>query len=258
MRARGVAAAWEAMRWLLRRGVQVYWGAIECAAGAGRLEAVQFLHRECGLQLTEGVFRAAAFSGSLCTATWLRQAGCPMSPGTYVRAVAAGDAAMVRWLVQEAGCLQGDESVVQLLDECRPDGGAEDSSGCLDGVVRALAEVGFPYGDATIDAVIHIGNLPLLRYLHDECGVGFGPETLAKAAEGASEAVLEWLVGAGCGLGAGNQLGPYVEAGGRGDLATLSCLHRLGVPWGAQLLRWIRHSCLPKPVLRWLVEHGAP
>ncbi len=101
----------EAMRWLLGSGVPVQEGAIGAAAGAGRLKAVQFLHAECGLRLTEGVFVEAAGSRGLPTAQWLLQAGCPMSPEAYDSAAKAGDAAMVEWLATEAKCPLGQDTM---------------------------------------------------------------------------------------------------------------------------------------------------
>lgn len=49
---------------------------------------------------------------------------------------------------------------------------------------------------------VYVGDLSLLLYLQQECGVDFDERcTLAAAAHGGCEAVVEWLVGAGCAPG---------------------------------------------------------
>ncbi len=262
----------EAMRWLLRRGVPVHAEALEAAAVAGGLKAVQFLHRECGLQLTEGVFRAAAGSRSMATATWLLQAGCPMSPDAYRRAALVGDVVMVRWLVQEAGCPLGQDTVLDCVKNWPRDRANSDLEQALRVLVGAGGLLPPPSATPCLDEAAARGDLPLLRYLHEELGWEFGRGTLAAAARGGCAAVLEWLVGAGCVAGesqgeAGEGHGkndPYVSAGRGGDLATLSCLRHLGVPWGAGAY-WgpvrgpvLRSGEVLMPVLRWLVEQGAP
>ncbi len=78
------------------------------------------------------------------------------------------------------------------------------------------------------------------------------------------------LVGAGC--RAGDPAGadweravcePYVAAAGGefhqgiADVATLSCLRRLGVPWHPSMLRWAAQRRLSLRTLRWMVEQGA-
>ncbi len=66
-------------------------------------------------------------------------------------------------------------------------------------------------------------------------------------------------MGAGCRPGEAFELDPYLMAGLYGDVATMACLRRLGVPWHAQVLRWAVESCeVSLDVLRWMVEHGAP
>lgn len=71
-----------------------------CAASARRLEAVQFLHQECGLELTEEALRKAAGSGNVGVVEWMLQAGCPVGRAPYLLAAKEGDVGMVRWLVE--------------------------------------------------------------------------------------------------------------------------------------------------------------
>lgn len=107
-----------------------------------------------------------------------------------------------------------------------------------------------------MDAAVRRGHLPLTRFPHEELGVGFGTNTLAEAAHGGCEPVLEWLVGAGCGAGTGYA---YVQAAIHGDLATLRCLHRLGVPLGDQVWwRKLDGKLFSLAAVRWLVGRGAP
>ncbi len=264
---RGVAlgGSVDAMRWLLRRGVPVEERAVQYAAGAGRLEAVQFLHGECGLELTATAFANAAGSGSMPTVSWLLHAGCPMDPAAYVGAAQAGDAGMMRWLAQEAGCPVGKDKPLACMCVWPRDRACNgDSEQALRVLVEAGGLLPSPSPPLCLDTAAARGDLPLLRYLHEELGIRFGPGTLGLAAWGGSEALLEWMVGKGCVAGEGQGASdPYAVAGQRGDLATLSCLRRLGVPWGAGPY-WgpargdrALQGRVPLPVLRWMVEQGA-
>ncbi len=261
----GLSGSMGPVRWLLGRGVPAHQGAVRGAAQAGNLEAVKFLHASCGLRLTPSVFSGAAGSRSMPIVTWLLQAGCPMDPWAYCGAAAQGDVDMVLWLAQVARCPWIEKTLSNAVDFW-PRGAASTSQ--LLPTVRALVEAGCPLGagmeaggvqglgSAALDAAVRRGDLPLARYLHEECGVGFGTETMVQAAAGGCEAVLEWLVEAGCGLGTGY---PYMRAAEHGDLATMGCLCRLGVPLGgAGWWRKLDVNLVPLAAVEWLVERGAP
>ncbi len=101
------------------------------------------------------------------------------------------------------------------------------------------------------------GNLPLVRYLHEQLGCNITPRTLDAAVHGGCCALVEWLSEQG--YWAWEWHGdPYLPAALNGDLATLECLRQLGVPWGKGVL-WeaVGRDC-PLPVLKWMVAHGAP
>ncbi len=261
----GKSGSSEPVRWLLARRVPVHQDAMRGAAKAGQLEALQLLHASCGLPLTTTVFWDAAGSGSMPTMQWLLQAGCPMDPEAYYSAAGQGDVAMTLWLAQVAGCPWDEETLPVVIK--RWPKGAERTTHLLP-TVRVLVEAGCPlgarvevdgvqrHGSAALDRAVQHGHLPLARYLHEEMGVGFGPGTLAVAAVGGCEAVLEWLVGAGCGPGTGY---PYMGALQHGDVATLCCLHRLGVPPGDEgWWRRLNVHQFPLAGVRWMVERGAP
>ncbi len=170
---------------------------------------------------------------------------------------------MVRWLAQEARCPCVESTLPVVVEAWRQ--GAGDAGG-LEQAVQALVGGGCPYQGAPVALALcdaaRRGDLPLLRYLHKELGVVLGPETLAAAAWGGCEAALEWLVEAGCEAermeDCHPDCDPYLAAGHRGDVAALECLCRLGVPLHAKLLRRAWRGYIPLPVLRWLVEQGAP
>ncbi len=258
-RAAGGGGSGEAVRWLLGRGVPVHGAGLVSAAAAGRLETVRLLHEEHGVPPTEQAFKAAAGSRSVPTATWLLQAGCPMDPGAYHYAASAGDAAMLRWLAREAGCPWGSDTLSWVLDFWPADDG---DMAHLEATVRKLVAAGCPPGgvtDATdsVGRAARKGHLALVRYLHEELGVAFAPGTLARAAAGGCEPVVEWLVGAGCVPGEDTHRNPYTQAGFVGDVDTMACLRRLGVPWVEDALR-VAVGRIPLPSIRWLVEQGAP
>ncbi len=196
-RAAGGGGSGEAVRWLLGRGVPVREGGLVSAAQAGKLETVRLLHEDHGAPLTEEVFAAAAHSRSVPTATWLLQAGCPVSSHAYLSAASAGDASMLRWLAREAGC-PWDSGTISGVIALWPS-----AAGCtghlLESVVRELVSAGCPPGGGRDDAdsvgwAARKGHLALVRYLHEEVGVAFAPKTLAWAAVCGCEPVLEWFV----------------------------------------------------------------
>ncbi len=262
----------QAMRWLQRCGLRARRGAMEAAAACGRLEAVRFLHEECEVGLrSRAVFSAAAGSGSVPHSAWLLQAGCPMSRDAYGSAAGAGHGAMLTWQAREARCPWGRETLRDVLHEfwsgtrdSVDEGSSNDPQ--LKQAVWALLEAGCPPGGGTdradsIGAAAQLGYLDLIRYLREERGVAFAPGTLAAAARGGCVPVVEWLVGAGCRAGAGADNDPYLAAvttSCTADVATLSCLRRLGVPWSASVLRWAVDEGVALRVLRWMVEQGAP
>ncbi len=259
-KAAGGGGSGAAVRWLLRREVPVHEGGLVSAAKAGKLEMVQFLREERGAPLTKEVFEAAARSGSVPTATWLLQAGCPMGEDAYLAAASAGDVAMLRWLAREAKCPWDDNTLPYVVYFWPSD---TDSMGRLEATVRELVAAGCPpgtgaeYADGIVGFAAAKGHLALARYFHEELGFGFAPGTLAAAAAGGCEPVLEWLVGAGCVHG-DYYVNPYSAAASCGDLGTMVCLRRLGVPWGPYLLENAVGRDVRLPFLRWLVEQGAP
>ncbi len=105
------------------------------------------------------------------------------------------------------------------------------------------------------------GSLPLFTYLHSQLQLQLqgplGPAVLQEAAGCGCEALVEWLLRQGCALPE-DTVALLLEPAKRGDLATLRCLHRMGVPWPQGLLpEAVRRGC-PLPMLQWLVAEGAP
>ncbi len=249
----------DSLRWLLRSGVPACPRALLTAARAGHLEAVRFLHEECGVELQNYLLWEAASSRSIPTVRWLLQAGCTTGAGAYGEAARVGDGAMIRWLAQEAGCPWLQDTIPKVCVSWADEPG--NSIDELKEAVQLLLDLGCPCDSKSViaDGAAASGRLPLLRYLHEELGIGFGQRALVAAARGGCEAVLEWLVGAGCRTGGGLGNEPYVAAGCQGDMATLQCLLRLGVPWHERVVGWaVDVDSTPPSAVRWLVEQGAP
>ncbi len=235
---------------------------MEAAAASGQLEVVQFLHRLGGDRLLgRQVMRSAVFSGSLEVAAYLVGAGCPMDEHLWSRAARAGEVAMVRWLLEEAHLPVNDMLLCEFL-QMWPEMNAEDNRQLLE-AMQLLAPL--ERDTETDQDVLRLAasrhNVSLVRYLHADLGWELGQGLLFSAAYGGSEAMLEWLVERGCAAGpAAGHDHCYLTAGARGDLGTLTCLRRLGVPWGAGLLREAVGGMvepLPLPVVQWLWGQGA-
>ncbi len=251
------------MQWLLGRGVAASERAAESAAREGHLEAVRFLHVECRQELSEEVFQCAAESGSVEMGSWLLQRGCPMSPFAHV--AAARHEAMTRWLAVEAGCPTHGAAIGDLVrhwERCvGVDGGGlsgSSSSWTLLQAVKTILDAGHEPDASALDGAAEAGDLELLRYLQERYGLPYGQGTLAAAARGGCEEVVEWLVVQG-GLRPGECWGlhdPHTRAAQNGDLSTLQLFKRLGVAWagGDVLANMDARECL-LPTLRWLAEN---
>ncbi len=278
----------ESLRWLMARGVRAHTAAVRAAASAGQLEALRLLREVLGVKLTEELFVAAAGSRSVPTVAWLLQAGCPMDPKAYTKAAQAGDGEMVAWLALEAGCPWERDTAVSVINVWP---GKACSRAGLRQAVESLAGAGcqVAVGGASscVKSAAALGDLWLLHHLRGQLGVGYGRGTVAEAAGAGCEAMLEELVAAGLvdehakggdegtvGQEEGEeeegeeeeeeseeedkeQLDPYVQAGLGGDLATLTCLARLGVALGPRVVSRAARDGVRLPVLRWLVEQGA-
>ncbi len=301
------------LRWLRQHGLLQTDGALEAAALCGNLDAVRYLHEQCGCRLTAGAFSSAVRADSLPTAAWLLQAGCPLPPSdvrqvddcVYVKAAGRGSVRMVRWLLEQARCtLVYDAALLEQFVaawvspvhglgpgglEGRPvghgaggggGGGAGDagpgegatgseggSCGGGDGdgsgdkllsAVQLLMRAGCKVGPGVIVSAARRGDLRLVQVLHatGECPLGL--PVLSAAAESGCEALVEWLVGAGCDMVVvpRDHKNPYLAAAEEGDLAMMRALRRLGVPWGLALLYQAVVSGLPYSVLRWLRGQG--
>ncbi len=267
----------EAMRWLRERGVALPDESCRLmlrVAETGQLDAVRFLHEGCGVQLDQGI-PGAARSGSIPLVTFMLGAGARKEKAAYHCAALGGHADMLRWLAQEARVPFSDVTARDVINrwpryrDSSSSSSSSSSSAELLGAVQGLLDAGCPLGRAPcslLDQASRRGDLPLVRYLHQQRGVGFGEETLAGAAGGGCEAVLEWLWEAGCraplveDTETADEYDPYAAAGQHGDLGTLRYLSELEVPYEIDTaLEWaLGKELMPLPLRRCFVEHQAP
>ncbi len=166
-----------------------------------------------------------------------------------------GDVELARWVLQQSGSFQC--AMGPILQKW-PEGGAPGAQ-LLDAVRMVLESGGSPGSSREAEQAARRGDLEVLQLLHEQEGVRLGREVWAAAAEGGCEAVLEWLAAVGCRVGTDAAQDPYLVAGRRGDRGTLCTLRRLGVPWGHRgVLRTAVDMGVSLPVVRWMVETGAP
>ncbi len=223
------------------------------------LSAEQLSHLERGLRC------AAVASGSIPLVEELRQSGVTFDHQAYYDSGRTRDVEMIRWLVTEAEAPIKRLQLWELIHLNWPHGTLASRQGRLE-AVQLL--VGAGAGARSWDLLQAMGyaaqhgDLPLVQFLaqHLEQQLGCQPHwhrVMDAAVEGGCEALLEWLAGkAGCLAYAGVS---YIPAAKAGDRATLAALRRLGVPWdvGFTVAEAVGEGC-PAPVLRWLVEQGAP
>ncbi len=256
------------------------------AAGAGQLQAVQYLLSLVpppgpgGQGLVQGnpehFGAAAAASGSIPMAEFLRQAGATFGPSTLGVAYKHGrdhgrNMGMVRWLATAGGVRADSLSSLLYVVQLWAGGMPTTRAGRADLLEAVQLAVGAgPHvwqdediGKATLDILERVpalGELALVQYLLPMLGHEPDGATFAHAVRGGCEALLEWLAGR---PGLLEQLSEwtslYIPAAKRGDRGTLTALRRLGVPWGREdtVACAVAERC-PVPALRWLVEQGAP
>ncbi len=254
------------LRWLAGRGVPIGRRfALEAAAGAGNLEALQVLYEHwrayegTAAALPEEAVRAAVRSGNVPTIAWLVHEGGAMDPCFFQEAFSRGSVPAVRWLL-EAGWLRPEGWAVSDAVDTWPCRTAAGRAGLVE-AARLLAASGVPVRrkDPLYSAASR--GLPWSMWCalqelmpeEERQEALFGSAHLA--ARAGCEATLEALVGQGVlGLHQGDLASAwYATAAANGDRAMLNYLRRLGLSpeWQAAF----RH--VPLPAQQWLAEHGA-
>ena len=128
------------------------------AASFGHRELVQFLIREQGFAMDEGVMGWAARSGNLEMVRWLRGEGCEWSALACQYAAACGQLRVLQWLR---------------------------ANGC-------------PWDADTCNAAAHSGHLATLRWARENGCEWSGVRTCGAAAIGGHLKILQWLRANGC------------------------------------------------------------
>ncbi len=195
------------LRWLQVWGGTLHKGALIAAAKGGHLDVVRYLHEECGQQLMYGqglsLYAAVSYDSIEVVQYLLRRDPCLREyifTELYTAAAEHGNVQMIQRFLQEPqdlGTVLGGGRADGIVDSwgfCgRP------MRGCIE-VVKSIQECGVvaPFSCGLLGAAASKGDLPLVRYLHEEQRIPFGANTLARAAEGGCEALLEWLLAEGC------------------------------------------------------------
>ncbi len=237
---------------------------------SGQVELFQQLQRlllDGNPRVREAVQVAIQYAtpGSTAMAACLLAAGRVFTQQDYVQALGARDMAMLRWLARDARVsaagLDMGECLTCLCAE-RPG----DHRDLLE-AVQLVVGAGCRMWDAS--AALHLatmwGSVELVEYFmqhpqqQGQPCYRPGADMVQAVATGGCEALHAWLE---------EQLGrrrlgraqgaAYAMAAEKGDMCTLTALRRLGVPWDADVMlaAVLRGSTVP--VLRWLLEQGAP
>ncbi len=282
MLLKAAASAQDAMaklQWLGERGAPPLNSAADdllselarAAVAAGRVNVLQHLRSLPGLtpqqgqRLLQQAFSTSRVATSIPMLEYLQRAGVELTNDAYN--YAAGRLDMVRWLAREGGCRPTSACLVALI-AAWPFSTPAHSRDLLQAVQLVVSEAGRQVLSAckfTAEFFVHTaaarGHLAVVQYLLQQLP-GYQPrgQLLADAAAGGCEALVERLVEQhpGCVEGPWGARA-YVAPAKVGDRGTLAVLRRLGVPWGADdvMVRAVQRGC-PLPVLRWLVEQGAP
>ncbi|GLC48756.1 hypothetical protein PLESTB_000133400 [Pleodorina starrii] len=215
------------LQWLRGRGYPLEAEVADAAVDLGNLAALRFLMEQVGVRPSDDQFILpdAARQGHLAVLQYLHARGVRIQPlSVAVEAARAGLLPLVAWAVEVLGVAPAD-SATTLLDHAA-----------------------------------RSGNLELMAWLHVR-GWALRLSAIPDGAASGCEEALEWLVERGCPFPLDG--GAYHVAAGKGDLAMLRCLHRLGCPWGppgkllADCIR-IGVSVDSVAVLQCLLDLGCP
>ncbi|KXZ51830.1 hypothetical protein GPECTOR_11g27 [Gonium pectorale] len=218
------------LTWLRGRGYPVDIHAVVSAAHCGNTATLRYLLPDVpagAAHRTENVVGGAAGGGHLAALQALHAAGWPIQPHVQSCTIAAARRGHLHVLVW-------------LLEALGPE------------AVTLDAEL-FSVGAES-------GSMELLAWLRQR-GCPWDAGAYSGAAVSGCEAALEWLAERACPMEASGQ--PYIRACHNGDVATVRCLRRLGVPWGPVggvfvAAVWGHFLPAPLPMLRWLLEEGCP
>ncbi|KXZ43229.1 hypothetical protein GPECTOR_97g767 [Gonium pectorale] len=218
------------LAWLRGRGLKLTRDSVCGAAESGNLPALQYLLVEAGVQPGRNGEPAAlaAGGGHLAVLQALHAAGWPVNfKSAGRRAARGGHLHVLDWLVHALG--------------------AE--------AVRLGARL---FGEAA-----RSGSVELMAWLRER-GCPWSSSAFTGAAESGCEAAMEWLAQRSCPMPSDGR--PYAEACRHVDLATVRCLKRLGMPWGADGEVFLGafdvdgtdHGPAPLALLRFLLDEGCP
>ncbi len=235
----------------------------------GRVEGLQRLMLLPQMATAEGrealqqALDQAEGPGCIEVAMHLQQAGCVLTHKAYTKAAEAGDLAMVRWLALEARVPTAGMGLRDLVERWPSDRVAR-SRDLLQAVQLLVGEAGLQEANIVPAAckAASCGHVPVVQYLLQLLpGYVPGSQVVAAAVVGGCEALVEWLVERpGCRAALSEDLPHYYRIALMGrDRRVLATLRRLGAPWGAEdVVVWAVGSGCEVPVLRWLLEQGAP
>ncbi len=274
------------LQWLEGRGLPLAWDpAAHCAAVKGHLGVLRFLWERSGdstdasLQLDEHLLYPAVASGSIGTAAWLLQHGCPLAPTMY--AAASGDVDMVRWLLNEVRPDISPGKALMDLVCLWPDATSADDAG-LAAAVALVLEAAMAGGGGAVAAgkatalQIHRaandaarrGNVAVLRAILEHPLAGGRPTDgayLRQSASSGSVDTMLWVCAAEVptaqlrrSLRIGCIAGLFChEALVRGDLATAAHLTSMGREWSGVPLAQVAEDGGFLSALQWMVQWGA-
>ncbi|PNH04515.1 Ankyrin repeat domain-containing protein, partial [Tetrabaena socialis] len=221
------------LQWLRQRSYQFDSWVAASAAGAGNVEALEYVLGQGVKEYAEqrGMMWRAARGGHVAVMEVLHARGVPISENAVCVAALNAHLPAVAWLVERLGA------------------------------ATALTTDVF-------EAAARAGSMELLAWLRAR-GCPWDATVFAAAAAEGSEEQLEWLAEQGCPMGDDGE--PYACCAAAHEPGMLRCLRRLGCPWSpdgstfARAVRHVRNRNMGQDVgqhvgrgLCWLLDQGCP
>ena len=173
---------YELLKWLRRKHLcHVDTRAIKWIVVYDDVQILQWCY-DNGCTFNNNVLLDGVAAGSIATAKWLKQNGVPVTHQALVVAAGHGHLNCVEWMIDECN-LMADTTVWEVAAQ----------KGQYHVIEWAVAR-GYGIHSSVLSCALAQGNMLMIRFLMETCGIGIDPHCAFHAAESQSHEVIDYLL----------------------------------------------------------------